>query len=131
MPHYAPGGGSPFAGRYDGGRRLARRHRQDGLHPSAARCSRRRPSIATSRTCWDLLAPLGGLPLLSPLVAASALPELALNLLSGTRTQSSIHFHYTAGAIPGLVAGAVLGAARVQRAVAARVARRSAAASSC
>jgi uncharacterized membrane protein len=48
-------------------------------------------------------------------VAASALPELALNVLSGTRTQSSIHFHYTAGAIPGLLAGAVLGGARVRR----------------
>ena len=69
----------------------------------------------TSRTSSISLVPLAGLPLLAPLVAASALPELASNLLSGTRTQSSIHFHYTAGAIPGLVAGAVLGAARVQR----------------
>ena len=49
----------------------------------------------------DLLAPLGGLSLLSPLLAATALPEIALNLLSDTPTQTSIHFHYTAGAIPG------------------------------
>ena len=63
----------------------------------------------------DLLVPLGGLPLLAPLMAATAVPELALNLLAGTRTQTSIHFHYTAGAIPGLMAGAVLGAARVKR----------------
>ena len=63
----------------------------------------------------DLLAPLAGLPLLSPLLAASALPEIALNLLSDTRTQTSIHFHYTAGAIPGLVAAAVMGAAKVRR----------------
>lgn len=63
----------------------------------------------------DLLAPLGGMPLLSPLLAATALPELALNALSDTRTQTSIHFHYTAGAIPGLVAGTVLGAGWLQR----------------
>ena len=63
----------------------------------------------------DLLWPLAWLPLLSPLVALSALPELLLNLLSSTRTQTSIHFHYTAGAIPGLVAGAVLAAARIRR----------------
>jgi len=65
----------------------------------------------------DLLAPLAGLPLLAPLMAATALPELAVNLLSSTRTQTSVHFHYTAGAIPGLVAAAVLGAARVRRRV--------------
>ncbi len=63
----------------------------------------------------DLLAPLAGLSLLSPLLAASALPEIALNLLSDTRTQTSIHFHYTAGAIPGLMAAAVIGAARVRQ----------------
>ena len=34
---------------------------------------------------------------------------------SETPTQTSIHFHYTAGAIPGLVAAAVLGASRVKR----------------
>jgi uncharacterized membrane protein len=48
-------------------------------------------------------------------VAASALPDLALNLLSATRTQTSIHFHYTATVIPGLVAATVFGVARLQR----------------
>ena len=38
-----------------------------------------------------------------------------LNLLSDTRTQTSIHFHYTAGALPGLFVAAVLGAARLRR----------------
>jgi len=64
---------------------------------------------------FDLLWPLGGLPLLAPLMVATALPELVLNLLSSTRTQTSIHFHYTAAAIPGLVAGAVFSAARLRR----------------
>ena len=45
----------------------------------------------------------------------AALPELALNLLSDTKTQQSIHFHYTAGLIPPLVVASVLGAARLAR----------------
>jgi uncharacterized membrane protein len=63
----------------------------------------------------DLLLPLLGLPLLAPLAALTALPELALNLLSDTRTQTSVHFHYTAGAIPGLIVASILGAARLRR----------------
>ena len=55
------------------------------------------------------------LPLLAPLTALTAAPELLLNLLSDTRTQTSIHFHYTAGALPGLFVAAVLGAARLRR----------------
>jgi uncharacterized membrane protein len=58
--------------------------------------------------------PLAGLCLLSPL-ALAAVPELALNLLSSTPTQTSIHFHYVAGEIPPLVAAAVLGARRITR----------------
>jgi uncharacterized membrane protein len=45
----------------------------------------------------------------------AALPELAINLLSTTPTQTSIHFHYTAGLIPPLVIAAVLGAKRLSR----------------
>jgi len=114
VPHYAPGGGSPFEGRYAsvGGSPA-------GIAETAFVHPLRLIQAATEHRdlsyLLDLLWPLGGLSLLAPLVAASALPELALNLLSGTRTQTSIHFHYTAAAIPGLVAGAVLGAARVQR----------------
>ena len=61
----------------------------------------------------DLAVPLAGLFLAAPLVLLAALPELALNLLSSTRTQTSIHFHYTAGLIPPLVVASVLGAARL------------------
>lgn len=63
----------------------------------------------------QLLLPLGGLFLLAPLVAAAALPELAINLLSATPPQRSIHFHYTAGTIAPLVVAAVLGTARLTR----------------
>jgi uncharacterized membrane protein len=63
----------------------------------------------------DLLLPLAGFPLLAPAVLVVAVPELAINLLSSTATQTSIHFHYTAGAVPGLFAAGVLGAARLTR----------------
>jgi uncharacterized membrane protein len=60
----------------------------------------------------DLVLPLAGLCLLSP-IALAALPEIAINLLSSAPTQSSIHFHYTAAEIPPLIIAAVFGAARV------------------
>lgn len=61
----------------------------------------------------ELLLPLAGFCLLAPAALLVAVPELAVNLLSSTRTQTSIHFHYTAGLVPGLVAASVLGAARI------------------
>jgi uncharacterized membrane protein len=114
VPHYAPGSGSPFAGRYDAvGGSPAGIVETALTHPG-----RILEAVGQHRDgsyLVDLLTPLAWLPVLSPLVALSALPELLLNLLSSTRTQTSIHFHYTAGAIPGLVAGAVFGAARLRR----------------
>ena len=63
----------------------------------------------------QLAAPLGLLALGAPLLLIAALPELAINLLSAAPAQTSIRFHYTAGLIPVLVAGSVLGAARLNR----------------
>jgi uncharacterized membrane protein len=63
----------------------------------------------------ELLLPLLGLWLAAPLAVLVAVPELALNLLSATPTQTSIHFHYTAGAIAPLVAASVLGAGAIAR----------------
>ena len=75
----------------------------------------------TAGAHWQYLLhlglPLAVLFLLSPLVLVAALPDLALNLLSATSTQTSIHFHYTAGLIPPLVVASVLGAARLRRPV--------------
>ena len=114
VPRYAPGGGSPFEGRYvDVGGSPAGIAKTAFLHPLRLLDAATQHRDVTYLR--DLVVPLGGLSLLAPLLAASALPELALNLLSSTRTQTSIHFHYTAAAIPGLVAAAVLGAARVRR----------------
>jgi uncharacterized membrane protein len=113
VPHFAPGEGSPFSDRYAavGGTPL-------GILETAARD----PGVLVDvggesrdgRYVLDLLWPLAGLPLLSPL-ALAATPELALNVLSGARTQTSVHFHYTATLVPVLLAAAVLGAARARR----------------
>jgi uncharacterized membrane protein len=63
----------------------------------------------------DLLLPLLLLFAAAPLALVAVIPELGLNLLSATHTQSSIHHHYTAGLIPPLIIATVLGAARVTR----------------
>jgi hypothetical protein len=63
----------------------------------------------------ELALPLAGLFLLAPLALVAALPELLANLLSSVSTQTSIRFHYTAPIAPFLIAGAVLGAARLAR----------------
>jgi uncharacterized membrane protein len=60
----------------------------------------------------SLLVPLALLPLGAPLALLPALPEVGLNLLSSTRTQTSIHFHYTAAEIPALFAAAIFAAKR-------------------
>ena len=114
VPHFAPGGGSPFEGRYA---------EVGGSPAGIAETALTDPGAVLSAVTEDrdvsyladLLLPLLGLPLLAPLAALTAAPELLLNLLSNTRTQTSIHFHYTAGAIPGLMVASVLGAARLQR----------------
>jgi len=61
----------------------------------------------------DLFLPLALLFAAAPLALIAAAPELALNLLSATHTQSSIHHHYTAGLIPPLIVASVLGAGRL------------------
>jgi uncharacterized membrane protein len=114
VPHFAPGGGSPFESRYSaiGGSPagLAHTAATDPIAVIGAGTEGR-----DLQYVFHLLVPLAFLPLLALGATATALPELLLNVLSDTRTQTSIHFHYTAGAIPGLVAGAVFGAARTRR----------------
>lgn len=114
VPRFAPAGDSPFEGRYRavGGSPLGI-VQTAALHPlRVAEAASQRRDLVYLR---DLLAPLLGLPLLAPLAAATALPEVAVNVLSSTPAQTSVQFHYTAAAIPGLLAAAVLGAARLRR----------------
>jgi uncharacterized membrane protein len=115
IPHFRNGGSSAFYGRYSG---------VGGSPAGIAKTALTRPwhLLATAFDghgliyLLDLLWPLALLPLAAPLLALTAAPELAINLLSETRTQTSIHFHYTGAILPVLVGASVLGAGRlVQR----------------
>jgi len=111
IPHYNAGAESDFYGRYSevggsAGGILKTALTHPGRIVEAAFSSR------DLHYLWQLVAPLAGLCLLSPIILVAALPELAINLLSSTTTQTSIHFHYTAGLIAPLVIAAVFGAAR-------------------
>jgi uncharacterized membrane protein len=114
IPHFNDGGASTFYSRYGdvGGS-------ASGILRTAVTDPLKLLSTAFSERglhyLGQLLVPLGGLWLLAPVALLAAVPDLALNLLSATPTQTSIHFHYTAGAIPALVAASVLGAGRIAR----------------
>ena len=114
VPHFASGTGSPFEGRYAAvGGSLGGMAHTAVTHPG--RILTAITEARDFRYLLQLLLPLALLPLLDLGVSLIALPEIALNVLSDTSTQTSINFHYTAVAIPGLVIGAVFGAARLQR----------------
>jgi uncharacterized membrane protein len=114
IPHFNDGQSSDFYGRYSevGGS-------PGGIVKTALTHPLRILEAAFSgrdlHYLWQLAMPLAFVFVLAPLVLVAALPELAINLLSATTTQTSIHFHYTAGLIAPLVVAAVLGAARLRR----------------
>lgn len=112
VPHFAPGTGSPFEGRYAvvGGSLGGMAHTAL-THPG--RILGAVTEARDLRYLLQLLLPLALLPLLGLGATLIALPEIVLNVLSDTSTQTSINFHYTAVAIPGLVVGAVFGAVRL------------------
>ena len=91
VPHFAPAGASAFESRYES------------------------PSLDGRDLAYlaSLLLPLALMPLAGPLALLAALPELALNLLSSTVTQTSVKTHYAATAVPALLAATVFGVARV------------------
>ncbi len=62
-----------------------------------------------------LIVPFLGLCLLEPLLMLGAIPDLAINLLSGLGEQTSIPFHWTAGIVPFVVAASIFGAARFRQ----------------
>jgi uncharacterized membrane protein len=114
IPHFHTAGESDFYGRYsEVGGSVAGIVKTTFTHPG--RIAHAASSGRDLHYLLTLIVPLAGLCLLAPLVLIAALPELALNLLSSTPTQTSIHFHYTAGLIPPLVVAAVLGAKRLSR----------------
>jgi uncharacterized membrane protein len=114
IPHFNSGAESSFYGRYDA---------IGGSAGGIAKTAVTQPWTLVEQAfqhrdlhyLLHLLAPLSFLFVLSPLALAAFLPEAALNQLSATPTQTSIHFHYLAAAIPPLVAATVLGAAALTR----------------
>jgi uncharacterized membrane protein len=114
IPHYHTTGESDFYGRYsEVGGSAAGIVKTTLTHP--LRIAEAAFSARDLRYLLELVAPLVALCVLAPLVLVAALPELAINLLSATPTQTSIHFHYTAGLIPPLMIAAVFGAKRLTR----------------
>lgn len=113
IPHFNEGASPAFYGRYDevGGS-------PGGILRTAVTDPGELLDVAFDergvRYLAALVLPLALLCLASPLALVAA-PELALNLLSATPTQTSIRFHYTAGAIPALVGASVFGAAVLER----------------
>ncbi len=61
------------------------------------------------------LLPLIVVGAFAPLLAAGALPDLVLNLLSSSNEQHSIEYHYGAVIAPFLLASAILGCATLRR----------------
>jgi uncharacterized membrane protein len=115
VAHYNEGG-DPFAGRYE----------EVGGSPTGILKTFLTDPLTIARAVFDseglayllaLLVPLAFLPLAAPLALVPALPDLALNLLSSTDTQTSIHFHYVAPLVPGVFAAAIFAAARLKRPV--------------
>jgi uncharacterized membrane protein len=114
IPRYNAGEGSAFVGRYaslggDGGEvattLLTRPWEAVGIVLSYDRLS----------YLVALLAPLLLLPLAAPLLAAGALPEIAINVLADWFPMYSIEFQYAAVIVPFLVAASILGLARMRR----------------
>ncbi|MGZ4199716.1 MAG: DUF2079 domain-containing protein [Thermoleophilia bacterium] len=112
LPHYSPGG-SPFLNRYaDLGSSV------NGIGANFVL----KPGVtlghlfagANLSYLFHLLWPFAFTSLLSPLTTLIAAPEYALNALASNVFQRSFEFHYVAGEVPFLFAGAVLGVARAR-----------------
>jgi uncharacterized membrane protein len=93
VPYFAPAGSSAFENRYES------------------------PSLGSRDLGYvaRLLLPLALLPLAAPLAALVAIPEVGLNVLSETLTQTSIRSHYAAVSTAALFAAAAFAAARFGR----------------
>jgi uncharacterized membrane protein len=114
IPHFAPPGVHPFRERYAAvGGTPTGIVRKLFADPSAAAST----ILTTHHLLYVVLlfVPLLGLWFRQPLLAACAIPELAINLLTSKPSQTTIFFHYTAGIVPFAIAATILGTARVGR----------------
>jgi uncharacterized membrane protein len=114
IPHFSPSGVDPFAGRYgDVGSTPTGIAHKAFTDPVALL-----QAVATGHKMLYvamLLVPFLGLCLLEPLLLLGAVPDLAINLLSGKSDQTVIAYHWTAGIVPFVVAASIFGAARLKR----------------
>jgi uncharacterized membrane protein len=111
IPHFSSSGVDPFVGRYRavGGTPGGIAHKVF-TDPSAFL-----HAVASGhKTVYLalLLVPFLGLWLFEPLLLLGAVPDLAINLLSNNGNMTTLHFQYTAGILPFLVAASIYGAAR-------------------
>ncbi len=114
IPHFSPGGASPFISRYaELGASPSSITKSLLTHPGHAL----RLLVSRGRLAyvWHLLSPLVFLPLLAPLILIAAVPELVLNMLSSDPTQYSIYYQYTAVITPFLIVAMIGGIARARR----------------
>jgi len=112
LPHFSPGG-SPFLNRYaDLGSSVGGVGANVVLKPGVTLGH----LFATSNLHYllQLLWPFAFTSLLSPLTTLIAAPEFLLNALASNGFQRSYEFHYVAGEVPFVFAGAVLGVARLR-----------------
>ena len=114
IPHFAPRGLSPFAGRYTavGSTPTGMAHKlftDPAAFVHAVGTGHKAGYLAL------LILPFLGLWLLEPLLVLGAIPDLAINLLSADGNQTSLQFQYTAGILPFLLAATIFGAARFER----------------
>ena len=101
IPHFNDGRGTEFSTRYD-----------IGSPWEAAQWVAGYPRLSY---LGALLIPLLFLPLLAPLLAAGALPEVLINVLAEYFPQYSIQFQYVAVIVPFVVAASILGLATLRR----------------
>src|SRR5439155_5169635 len=96
IPHYNKGAESAFYGRYDAiGGSAGGIAKTAVTHPW--RIIEQAFRSSDVHYLLHLALPLALLFVLAPLTLVAALPDLALNVRSATPTQTSIHFHCTAG----------------------------------
>jgi uncharacterized membrane protein len=111
IPHFAPGGVNPFAGRYTavGGTPRGMVHKlftEPTAFVHAVASGHKAVYVVL------LLVPFFGFWLLEPLLVLGAVPDLAINLLSNNGHQTSLVFQYTAGVVPFIFAASIFGVAR-------------------
>lgn len=114
IPHFSPSGVDPFASRY----RAVGGTPQGIAHKLFTDPLALVHMAATGHKAIYLaliFVPFLGLALLEPLLLLGAAPDLAINLLSNDPNQTTVHFMYTAGIVPFVVAASIFGAARFKR----------------